>query len=491
MTTSLYRSGFEAVIGLEIHAQIVSHTKLFSSAPSQVFGQEANACVSFVDAAFPGMLPVINEACVYQAVKLGLALKGAIRLTSVMERKHYFYPDNPAGYQISQYKSPLVEGGGVSIKDKEGKEKMIRLQRIHIEQDAGKSLHDQDPRLSYVDFNRVGIGLMEIVSHPDLSTPEEVAQYVKQVRCVMRYLGVCHGDMEKGQMRVDVNVSVRHPGEALGTRVEIKNMNSLRFLQQALSYEINRQIEEHEAGRPLKQETRTFDVAGGITRPIRSKEADTDYFYFPDPDLLPLVISEEKVQQIVADLIETPWDKSKRFMSAYHLSSYDAELLTEDLEVATFFEHVVSLLPSVELCKIAANWIAGELFALLKRKELSFANCPITPQSFAELVLCLSRKELSNLLGKDVLALMFETGQSPVTLMHDRGLIQVSDQGQVQSWVRAVLDREAVKVQEYLSGKEKLFAYLVGQVMKESKGKGNPQLIQDLLRQELSSRQGA
>jgi aspartyl-tRNA(Asn)/glutamyl-tRNA(Gln) amidotransferase subunit B len=491
MTTPLYRSGFEAVIGLEIHAQIASHTKLFSSAPSQVFGQEANACVSFVDAAFPGMLPVINEACVYQAVKLGLALKGAIRLTSVMERKHYFYPDNPAGYQISQYKSPLVEGGAVPVKDNEGKEKMIRLQRIHIEQDAGKSLHDQDPRLSYVDFNRVGIGLMEIVSHPDLSTPEEVAQYVKQVRCVMRYLGVCHGDMEKGQMRVDVNVSVRHPGEALGTRVEIKNMNSLRFLQQALSYEIDRQIQEHEAGRSFKQETRTFDVAAGITRAIRSKEADTDYFYFPDPDLLPLVISEEKVQQIVADLIETPWDKSKRFMSAYHLSSYDAELLTEDLEVATFFEHVVSLLPSVELCKIAANWIAGELFALLKRKELSSADCPITPQDFAELVLCLSRKELSNLLGKDVLALMCETGQNPLTLMRERGLIQVSDQGQVQSWVLAVLDREAVKVQEYLSGKEKLFAYLVGQVMKESKGKGNPQLIQDLLRQELLARQGA
>ena len=405
-----------------------------------------------------------------------------------MERKHYFYPDNPSGYQISQYKYPLVEGGGVPIKDKEGNEKLIRLQRIHIEQDAGKSLHDQDPRLSYVDFNRVGIGLMEIVSHPDLSTAEEVIQYVKQIRCVMRYLGVCHGDMEKGQMRVDVNVSVRRPGEALGTRIEIKNMNSLKFLQHALSYEINRQIQEIEAGRPLIQETRTFDVAAGVTRPIRTKESDTDYFYFPDPDLLPLVISEEKVQHIVSELLETPWAKSQRFMEVYHLSSYDAELLIEDLDVATFFERVVALLPSLELSKIAANWIAGEMFALLKRNELSFAQCPITPEHFAEFVLSISRKELSNLLGKDVLALMFETGQGPLALMKERGLIQVSDQGQVQSWVRAVLDRETEKVQEYLSGKEKLFAYLVGQVMKESKGKGNPQLIQELLRQELALR---
>jgi aspartyl-tRNA(Asn)/glutamyl-tRNA(Gln) amidotransferase subunit B len=477
---------FETVIGLEIHAQIVSESKLFSRAPTQVFGKEPNTCVSFLDIAMPGMLPTLNKTCVDQAMRLGLAIGGTIRLVSIMDRKHYFYPDSPAGYQISQYLSPVVEDGTIDIQCGDKTRKTIRIQRIHIEQDAGKSMHDQDPQKSYVDFNRAGVGLMEIVSHPDLSSPEEVIDYVKRLRCLMRYLGVCHGDMEKGQLRVDANVSVRKPGEPLGTRVELKNMNSLRYLQSALFYEIDRQIEAIQNGGTIAQETRTYDIVSGKTRPMRVKEIDYDYFYFPDPDLLPVVVSQEHVEALAGALPETPWAKHTRFVQIYGLSEYDADLLVEDMDVAGFFEQVVSFLSDTSRSKLAANWILGEFFASLNRTHTTFAQSLITPENLAQLVQAVANKQLSNLLAKEVFGIMFETGQAPELIMEQRGLVQVSDQEQVQTWICAVLHREKENVAAYLSGKDKLLAFFVGQVMKESRGKANPQFIQELLAASLS-----
>lgn len=478
-------NAFETVIGLEIHAQIVSESKLFSGAPSQVFGRDPNSCVSFLDMAMPGMLPTLNQACVDQAIRLGLAISGTIGLVSIMDRKHYFYPDNPAGYQISQYQSPVVQDGVLQIQGKDKAWKTVRIQRIHIEQDAGKSMHDQDPKKSYVDFNRAGVGLMEIVSHPDLSSPEEVIDYVKRLRCLMRYLGVCHGDMEKGQLRVDANVSVRRPGGALGTRVELKNMNSLRFLQSALYYEIDRQIGEISQGGVIAQETRSYDIASGKTRPMRVKEIDYDYFYFPDPDLRPLVVTEAHVRTLAEALPETPWAKHKRFVQVYGLSEYDADLLIEDMEVAGYFEQVVASLSDPVWSKLAANWILGEYFATLNRTHESFSVTRIKAEHLAQLVAAVADKKVSNLMAKEVFGVMFETGQDPEGIIQQRGLSQVSDQEQVQAWICSVLDREGENVAAYLSGKDKLFAFFVGQVMKESKGKANPQFIQELLAESL------
>ncbi len=478
---------FETVIGLEIHAQIVSESKLFSGSTTQVFGKDPNACVSFLDIAMPGMLPTLNQECVNQAIRLGLAIGGSIRLESILDRKHYFYPDNPAGYQISQYQSPIVEDGVMRIHNENKTWKTIRIQRIHIEQDAGKSLHDQDPKQSYVDFNRAGVGLMEIVSHPDLSSPEEVIDYVKRLRCLMRYLGVCHGDMEKGQLRVDANVSVRKPGAPLGTRVELKNMNSLKFLQSALYYEIDRQIAEITDGGKITQETRTYDIASGKTKTMRTKEVADDYFYFPDPDLLPIIVDAEHVKALRDALPETPWDKHTRFIQIYGLSDYDAELLVNDIDIAAFFEQTVSHLSDASLAKLAANWILGELFATLNRTNTDLSELRITPEHLAGLISAVAGNQLSNLLAKEVFAIMFETGQAPVIIMEQRGLTQVSDHEQVQAWICAVLDREKDNVQAYFSGKDKLFAFFVGQVMKESKGKANPQFIQELLAQSLDA----
>jgi len=478
-------AAFETVIGLEVHAQIVSQSKLFSGSSSQAFAQEPNTCVSFLDVAMPGMLPTLNQECVDQAIRLGLAISGTISLVSVMDRKHYFYPDNPAGYQISQYQKPVVQDGVLQILSGEKAWKTIRIQRIHIEQDAGKSMHDQDPQKSYVDFNRAGVGLMEIVSHPDLSSPEEVIDYIKRLRCLMRYLGVCHGDMEKGQLRVDANVSVRRPGEDLGTRVELKNMNSLRFLHSALNYEITRQIGEIEHGGRVIQETRTYDPASGKTRPMRTKEVADDYFYFPDPDLTPIVIASDHVQTIASSLPETPWAKHARFVQVYGLSEYDADLLVEDMDVSHFFEEVVSFLSDPAWAKLTANWILGEFFATLNRTNTSFSHTQITPEHMAALVQAVANKKLSNLLAKEVFGIMFETGEHPENIMEQRGLVQVSNQEDVQNWICTVLNREKDNVAAYLSGKDKLFPFFVGQVMKESKGKANPQAIQELLAESL------
>lgn len=487
MTNFLENSPFEAVIGLEVHAQIVSHTKLFSSAPSDVFGKDPNSSVSFVDVAFPGMLPVINEECIKKAILMGIAVKGSVRLVSIFERKHYFYPDNPSGYQISQYRSPIIEGGIIPIQDSLGNIKNIHLHRIHIEQDAGQNIHDQDPSFSYVNFNRAGIGLMEIVSHPELNTADEVVNYVKQLRCLMRYLGVCHGDMEKGQLRVDANVSVHLPGENLGTRVEIKNMNSLKFLHQAVQYEIQRQIIAIESNQPITQETRSFDVVNGVTKPMRTKEDAFGYCYFPDPDLSALVLEQKTIELIANDLPELPWEKRDRYVNEFGLSSYDAKLLVEEKETAIFFEQVISTLSSNELYKLAANWVTGELFANLNRNKICISDCPITPKHLAELVLCISKKELSNLLAKEVFIHMWETRGSPKDIMIEKGLTQVLDQGQLRQWAKDVIEREESQVKQYLGGKDKVLAYLIGQVMKESKGKGNPQMIQKILLEEINS----
>lgn len=480
-------SVLEPVIGLEIHAQIASQTKLFSSAASQVFGCDPNTCTSFVDLAFPGMLPVVNRECVLQAARLGLAVGGTINLSSVFERKHYFYPDNPAGYQISQYRTPLVEGGSLEITLPQASSKIVHLQRIHIEQDAGQSIHDQDPHFSLVNFNRAGIGLMEIVSHPDLNTPEEVVAYVKTLRSLMRYLKVCHGDMEKGQLRVDANISLHLPGEPLGTRVEIKNINSFRFLHQALIYEIQRQTECLTCGTPVIQETRGFDPGKGITYSMRSKEHDYDYWYFPDPDLLPLVLTDQEVQDLKTHLPELPRAKCHRFQTEYGLSAYDAALLTDEWETAAFFEAVVESCQGHDFYKSAANWILGELFSYLNEEKKSLAECPITPAHLKELLVHLAQKKLSHPLAKEVFALMWATGQNPSTIMEEKNLIQVTDSAQIDQWVQCVLERESQQVDQYRQGKTKVFGYLVGQVMKESKGKGNPQLIQEALTQALSS----
>lgn len=479
---------FEAVIGLEIHAQIMSESKMFSGSPSHVFGQDPNSCVSFVDAAFPGMLPVLNKVCVHQAIKLGLGVGGSINKRSVMERKHYMYPDNPSGYQISQHRHPLVSGGQMIIKDDTGQNKTIRLNRIHIEQDAGKSLHDQNAYFSCIDMNRAGVGLMEIVSEPDLNTPDEVINYVKAFRCLMRHFKVCRGDMEKGNLRVDANISVRRPGEPLGTRVELKNMNSLRFLHAALHYEIARQIHCLENEQEIVQETRMFDVNTGQTVTMRTKEKATDYFYFPDPDLPDLVIAPETIENIKNNLPETPRQKQKRFMDEYAVSEYDAELLVEDIEVADFFENALGHITEKKSGKTLANLMIGEMFATLKKQEKSIAQCRILPEQMAKLADILYRKDLSNLLAKEVFAAMFETGHDPISIMQERNLVQISDTGSLTTWIQDAIAQNEDKVLEYLGGKDKLFGYFVGQVMKMSKGKANPQKIQDLLKKHLDEK---
>lgn len=470
--------GFQAVIGLEVHAQIATRTKLFSAAPADVFGQPANACVGFVDVAMPGMLPVINQQCIYQAIKLGLAVGGSIRTTSVFERKHYFYPDNPAGYQISQYKHPLVEDGSLTIRDGAGQEKVVRLQRIHVEQDAGKSLHDQDPSLSYVDFNRAGVGLMEIVSHADMTGPEDVVAYVKTLQALVRRLGVCAGDMEKGHLRVDANISVHKPGTPWGTRVELKNMNSTRFLGQAVAYEIQRQIQVLQSGQTLVQETRTYDPATHTTRSMRLKESDTDYFYIPDPDLPVLIIDPAVVQALAMELPETPRDQQARYVADYGLSAYEAGVLAQDWDVSALFEQTLVHV-GAEGHKLTAQWILGEVMALANKRECTVSELSLCPKQLAGLMNKLAEKSLSHTLAKEVFAVMLQTGQSADAVMHERGLVQISDPGQIQVWVDRVVADYPAQVQQYRGGKMTLLGFFVGQIMRLSGGKANPSMVQE------------
>jgi aspartyl-tRNA(Asn)/glutamyl-tRNA(Gln) amidotransferase subunit B len=472
---------WEVVIGLETHAQVISEAKLFSGA-STAFGAEPNTQVSLVDAAFPGMLPVINKHCVEQAVKTGLGLAAEINLVSVFDRKNYFYADLPAGYQISQYTRPVVGKGKLTLDMPDGSTREIGITRLHLEQDAGKSLHDQHATQTYVDLNRAGVALMEIVSEPDLRSAEEAGAYLKKLRSILRYLGTCDGNMEEGSLRCDCNVSVRRPGNRLGTRCEIKNVNSIRFVMQAIEHEARRQIEVIEDGGTIRQETRLFDSARGITRPMRSKEEAHDYRYFPDPDLLPLELDADWVAALKRDLPELPDAKKARFVRDYKLSAYDAMVLADERACAEYFEAVAKGRDP----KLAANWVMGDLFGALNKLGRDIEHSPVSAEALGALIGLIEDGTISGRIAKDVFAEMLETGKGAAAIVEAKGLRQVTDTGAIEAAVDAVLTKEAGKVAEYRSGKDKLFGFFVGQVMKATQGKANPGLVNDLLKKKLA-----
>ncbi|MFP6748104.1 MAG: Asp-tRNA(Asn)/Glu-tRNA(Gln) amidotransferase subunit GatB [Alphaproteobacteria bacterium] len=471
---------WEVVIGLEIHAQVSSQSKLFSGAAT-AFGAEANSQVSLVDAGMPGMLPVINEKAVEQAVRSGLGLNAKINTYSVFDRKNYFYADLPQGYQISQYLQPIVGEGVVSVDLEDGGSAEIGIERLHLEQDAGKLIHDRHPAKSHVDLNRSGIALMEIVSKPDMRSAAEAGAYVRKVRAILRYLGTCDGNMEQGSLRADVNVSVRRPGADLGTRAEIKNVNSIRFMQQAIVFETSRQIDILEAGGSVDQETRQFDARTGTTRPMRSKEEAHDYRYFPDPDLLPLVFSDDFVEQIRLTLPELPDTKKRRFMDELGLSAHDAGVLVAERDIALFYETVAKGRDP----KIAANWVQGELFARLARAELEIADSPITASQLGGLIDLIADDTISGKIAKDVLEIMFESGRDAATIVEEHGLKQVTDSGAIEGEIDKVIAANPGKVAEFQSGKDKILSWFVGQIMQATKGKANPQMVNQLLRDKL------
>ena len=476
---------WETVIGLEVHAQVVSKAKLFSGAATD-FGAAPNSQVSPVDAAFPGMLPVINRHCVEQAVKTGLGLAAAIRLESVFDRKNYFYPDLPAGYQISQYLQPVVGRGRVVLDMPDGTTREIGITRLHLEQDAGKSLHDQHPSLTYVDLNRAGIALMEIVSEPDLRSAEEAGIYLRKLRSILRYLGTCDGNMEEGSLRCDCNVSVRRPGEPYGTRCEIKNLNSVRYVMQAIEYEARRQIEILEEGGTIDQQTRLFDVGRGITRPMRSKEEAHDYRYFPDPDLLPLVLDPIWVERLRADLPELPDAKKARLVSDYGLSADDAGVLVAEKETALFFERVAEGRDP----KMAANWVMGDLFGALHRLGVGIEQSPVSAAQLGALIDLIADGTVSRRLAKDVFAEMVATGADPTPIVEAKGLRQVTDAGAIEAAIDAVLRAQPDKLAEYRAGRDKLYGFFVGQVMRATEGKANPALVNELQRKKLTGDSG-
>ncbi len=472
---------WEVVIGLEVHAQVSSNAKLFSSSATQ-FGSEPNSQVSLIDAAMPGMLPVINKFCVEQAVRTGLGLKAKINLTSVFDRKNYFYADLPQGYQISQYKYPIV-GEGEVVLDMPYGTKKIGIERLHLEQDAGKSLHDQDPTKTFIDLNRSGVALMEIVSKPDLRSPEEVAEYIKKLRSIMRYLGTCDGNMEEGSLRADVNVSVRKVGSKdFGTRCEIKNVNSIKFMQQAIQYEAKRQVELLEEGKKVDQETRLFDTKKNETRQMRSKEDAHDYRYFPDPDLPPLKFNQSFVDIIKQKLPELPDDKKERLMNNYKLSSYEAGVLISDKDTSDYFEDIAK----TSDVKLAINWVIGDLFAALNKLGKSIKESPISSKNLAKLIDLIKNNTISGRIAKEVFELMLKDNRDPKAIVEEKGLVQESDVGELEKIIEKVLKDNADKVAEYKSGKDKLFGFFVGSVIKESKGKANPALVNDLLKKKLS-----
>ncbi len=470
---------WEVIVGMEVHAQVLSKAKLFSGASAE-FGADPNEHVSFVDAAMPGMLPVINKYCVEQAVKTGLGLKAAINHRSIFDRKNYFYPDLPAGYQISQYKHPVVGEGVVIVDLPGGKSISVGIERLHLEQDAGKSLHDQHPDQSFVDLNRAGVALMEIVSRPDLRSSEEAAAYLKKLRAILRYLGTCDGNMEEGSMRADVNVSVRKPGEPLGTRCEIKNVNSMRFVAQAVDYEARRQIDVIEGGGKINQETRLFDSKKGETRSMRSKEEAHDYRYFPDPDLLPLELEDAWVQRIKGSLPELPDDKKDRFMRDYGLSLYDAGVLISERESADFFEAVAKGRDA----KLAANWVINELFGRLNKEDKSIGESPVSAEAMGAIVSLISDGTISGKIAKDVFEIAWSEGGDPAAIVEKRGLKQVTDMGAIEAAVDEVIAANPQKV-EQAKAKPTLAGWFVGQVMKATGGKANPQAVNDLVKKKL------
>jgi aspartyl-tRNA(Asn)/glutamyl-tRNA(Gln) amidotransferase subunit B len=470
---------WEVVIGMEIHAQVTSEAKLFSGAATE-FGAEPNAHVSFVDAAMPGMLPVINEECVRQAIRTGLGLKAGINLRSVFDRKNYFYPDLPQGYQISQYKSPIVGEGEVTVDLPDGEAIVVGIERLHLEQDAGKSIHDLHPTLSFVDLNRSGVALMEIVSKPDMRSSEEAKAYVSKLRTILRYLGTCDGDMEKGSLRADVNVSVRRPGDALGTRCEIKNVNSIRFIGQAIEYEARRQIGIIEDGGAIDQETRLFDPGKGETRSMRSKEEAHDYRYFPDPDLLPLEFDQAYVDALGRDLPELPDAKKARFMADYGLSVYDAGVLVAERESAAFFEAVAAGRDG----KTAANWVINELFGRLNKEGRGIAESPVSADQLGGIIDLIGEKVISGKIAKDLFEIVWAEGGDPRALVETRGLKQVTDTGAIEKAVDEIIAANPDKV-EQAKAKPTLLGWFVGQVMKATGGKANPQAVNEILKAKL------
>ena len=472
---------WEIVVGMEVHAQVESNAKLFSGA-STAFGAAPNSQVSLVDAAMPGMLPVINGFCVEQAVRTGLGLKAEINLVSVFDRKNYFYPDLPQGYQISQFTQPVVGKGEVVLNMEDGSERRIGITRLHLEQDAGKSLHDQDPKSTYVDLNRSGVALMEIVSEPDIRSAEEAGAYLAKLRSILRYLGTCDGNMEEGSMRADVNVSVRRPGEDYGTRCEIKNVNSIRFVQQAIEYEAGRQVDLIEDGGEVVQETRLFDPDKGITRAMRSKEESHDYRYFPDPDLLPLVLEEGWVVEIKATLPELPDEKRARFIADYGLGAYDAEVLVAERETAEYFETVAEGRDG----KQAANWVMGELFGLLNRNGFVIADSPVSAADLGGLIDLIADCTVSNRLAKDVFEEMATSGKDAAAVVEEKGLKQITDTGAIEAEVDKVIASAPEQVEQFKSGNEKVLGWFVGQIMKATQGKANPAAVNEILRKKLA-----
>ena len=472
---------YEVVIGLEVHAQVTSKSKLFSSSSTK-FGAEPNTQVSLVDAAFPGMLPVINEYCIKQAVKTGIGLKAKINNKSIFDRKNYFYADLPQGYQISQYKYPIVGEGNVVLDMPYG-QKNVGIERLHLEQDAGKSIHDIDPENTLVDLNRSGVALMEIVSKPDLTSPEEVNAYIKKLRSIMRYLGTCDGNMQEGSLRADVNVSVKRKGEKnLGTRCEIKNVNSIKFMQMAIIAEANRQVDLIEEGKQIDQETRLFDTKKNETRSMRSKEDAHDYRYFPDPDLLPLEITNDFIEKVKKEIPELPDEKKKRFIEKFKLTSYEATILVSDIETSKYFEEVIEKSD----VKLATNWITGELFALLNDKNLEITESPITSKNLSKLINLIKDQTISGKIAKSVFEMMIVDDKDPELIVNEKNLKQESDPKELEKLIDKIINENKDKVNQYKEGKEKLFGFFVGQVMKISSGKANPKLANEILKVKLS-----
>ncbi len=472
---------WEVVIGLEIHAQVSSKSKLFSGAATN-FGAEPNSQVSLIDAAMPGMLPVLNEYCVEQVVRTGLGINAQINLTSVFDRKNYFYADLPQGYQISQFYYPIIGTGVIEVDLPDGRATKVGITRIHLEQDAGKSMHDQHPSLSLIDLNRCGIALMEIVTEPDIRSSVQAGEFLKKLRGILRYLGTCDGDMEKGSMRCDANISVRRPGEPLGSRCEVKNLNSIRNVIRAIDYETQRQIEVLEEGGKIDQETKLFNANIGVTRTIRTKENANDYRYFPDPDLLPLKLKSEYVEKIRATLPELPDSKKKRYVEQLGLSPYDASVLSADKDVADFFEQVAQKADP----KLSANWITAELFAKLNKADLEIHQSKVTADKMIGLIKLIEDNTLSGKLAKQVFEIMFETGEDAGIIVERKGLKQVTDLSAIEAVIEQVIKDNPTHVAEYRAGKDKLFGFFVGQVMKISEGKLNPQAVNDILKKKLS-----
>jgi aspartyl-tRNA(Asn)/glutamyl-tRNA(Gln) amidotransferase subunit B len=470
---------WELVIGLEVHAQVTSKAKLFSGSATE-YGAEANGQVSMVDAAMPGMLPVINAWCVEQAIKTGLGINATVNTYSVFDRKNYFYADLPQGYQISQFTQPIVSDGHLMI-EVGGETKRIGITRLHMEQDAGKSMHDQDPKRSFIDLNRSGICLMEIVSEPDIRSPDEAMAYLKKLRTILRYLDTCDGNMEEGSMRCDANVSVRKAGEPFGTRCEIKNVNSIRFVGQAIEYEARRQVEVIEEGGVIKQETRLYDSNKGITRSMRSKEDAHDYRYFPDPDLLPLEIEPSQIDRIRAAMPELPDARKDRYVSL-GLSPYDAGVLVAEKETAAYFES----LAKGRDAKLAANWVTSELFGALNKSGKTIEEAPVSADKLGGLIDLISDNTISNKIAKDVFQIMLETGEDAGAIVEKQGLRQVTDTGAIEQAIDEILAANADKVAEYRGGKDKLFGFFVGQTMKATGGKANPGMLNDLLKKKLA-----